>query len=393
MPTSDSAHPATAAALYEAAVGERVRRLAVIGLAKNVGKTVTLGALAAEAGRRGKVLGLCSTGRDGERRDAVTELPKPAIWGSVGALVATAAAAVGQGSARLDVLERLPFTTHFGQVIIGRVAQAGTLLLLGPGTASRLAAVLERLEALGATLCLVDGSLDRLAAAAPGVTEAAAVATGAAQGHTPEAVARQTGLALDVLRLPGVEPGYLRAQVEVALDGARAVTLLEGEAAPGEAAPAEAAPLTPRPLSLATAAGAAGAILAAVTPATQAIVLGGALPAGLIQALSLRGDLCRQLTLITRDATRVFPEPLDWLRFRRQGGSVRVLHPIDLRAVTCNPWSPTGPALNEAAMHAAITRAASPIPTFDVVAGLGAPALPPSDRVPAPDPAPCKEDL
>lgn len=356
-PGSPPVDPAAAARLYDAAVGERVRRLAVIGLAKNVGKTVTLGALAGEAGRRGRALALCSTGRDGERQDAVTDLPKPAIWGPAAALVATTEAALGQGSAQVEVLERLPFTTHFGQVLIGRVTRAGTLLLVGPGSASRLTTLLERLEALGAELCLIDGSLDRLAAAAPGVTEAAVVATGAALGATPEDVARQTSLALDILRLPGVALEPLASQAQQAFSGNGAVTLLDA----GGAA---------RELPLATAAGAAAAILQAVTPATRAIVLGGALPAGLIEALSLRGDLCRQLTLITRDATRVFPDALDWRRFRRQGGKVQVLQPLALRAVTCSPWSPNGKAFEPGAVYEAVTRAAAGIPVFDVVAGL-----------------------
>lgn len=344
-------------ALYDAAVSPGTRRLAVVGLAKNVGKTVTLGALSAETRRRGRTLALCSTGRDGERQDAVTELPKPAIWGPEGALVATAEQALGQGTAVVEVLARLPFVTAFGPISLGRVTQAGTLLLVGPGTSSRLGETLAALETLGADLCLVDGSLDRLASAAPGVTDAAVIATGAALGSAVEDVARQTGLALDVLRIPGLEPGGLRERAERCLPAA-AVTLLEGDG------------LTDRPLAMATAAGAAVAILAQISPQTRAIVLGGALPAGLIQALSLRPDICGQLSVIVRDATRVFPEPLDWRRFRRLGGSVRVLFPLDVRAVTCNPWSPTGPALDAAALHQAVADVARPAPTFDVVAGL-----------------------
>lgn len=367
MPTEG--FPAIAAGFFDHAVGvgdpggpgdsgSQVRRLAVIGLAKNVGKTVTLGVLAEEAGRRGLRLGLCSTGRDGERQDAVTELPKPAIWGAEGTLLATAEGALGQGTAAIEVLERLRFATPFGQALVGRVIRAGTVLLIGPGTISRLEVALQRLESHGAQLCLVDGSLDRLAAAAPGVTEAVVVATGGALGPAVEDVVRQTGLALDVLRLPGLEDGQMRHRAEEVM-GLRPVTLLDGD------------DLKPRGLDLATAAGAAGAILAEVGAATRAIVLGGALPCGLLQAVGLEAALCRRLTFVVRDATRVFPEPLEWRRFRRQGGMVLVLHPLAVGAVTSNPWSPIGPALDPAELHRAVAAAAAPAPVYDVVAGLG----------------------
>lgn len=353
MPTDVSA------ALFDATVAPGVRRLAVIGLAKNVGKTVTLGALATEAAARGLTLGLCSTGRDGERQDAVTELPKPAIQAPQGALVTTTEDALGEGAATIETLERLPFATPFGQVLVGRVTRAGTVLLIGPGSASRLRLALEVMESRGACLCLVDGSLDRLAAAAPGVTEAAVVSTGAALGPTPLDVARQTDLSLDVLRLPGLPPGTLRDRTSEALDHGAAVTLLEGDG------------LVPRGLGLATAAGAFADILAELRPATHAVVLGGALPAGLLRAAANEPGLASRLRFVVRDATRVFPEPLDWRRFRRQGGTVEVLHPLRVQAVTCNPWSPTGLSLPASELWREVARVAAPAPAFDLVAGLG----------------------
>ncbi|TVQ19713.1 MAG: hypothetical protein EA382_16050, partial [Spirochaetaceae bacterium] len=55
------------------------RRIAVVGLAKNAGKTTTLNALTAQASGAGMRVAICSIGRDGEREDILTRLPKPAI--------------------------------------------------------------------------------------------------------------------------------------------------------------------------------------------------------------------------------------------------------------------------------------------------------------------------
>ena len=64
--------------------------LAVMGMTKNTGKTVALNHLLAQAAASGVALGVTSIGRDGEDRDAVFFVPKPAIVVWPGNLVATA---------------------------------------------------------------------------------------------------------------------------------------------------------------------------------------------------------------------------------------------------------------------------------------------------------------
>ena len=59
--------------LFELVVEKKVKSLSIIGMAKNVGKTVTLNYLIEQSTKRNMVLGLTSAGRDGEKIDAVLE--------------------------------------------------------------------------------------------------------------------------------------------------------------------------------------------------------------------------------------------------------------------------------------------------------------------------------
>ena len=73
----------------------RIARLALIGLAKNVGKTTTtnhlLETLLGEKLYRAEELALTSLGLDGEAIDALTGLPKPRYVPQAGLIVATTA--------------------------------------------------------------------------------------------------------------------------------------------------------------------------------------------------------------------------------------------------------------------------------------------------------------
>ncbi len=67
-----------------------VRRLAVVGLAKNTGKTVALTTVLRELEAAGHVVGVTSIGNDGETHDAIdARIDKPAIRLAAGSLVAT----------------------------------------------------------------------------------------------------------------------------------------------------------------------------------------------------------------------------------------------------------------------------------------------------------------
>ncbi|MBV8688803.1 MAG: hypothetical protein JOZ59_01745, partial [Candidatus Eremiobacteraeota bacterium] len=70
------------------------RSIAVVGTAKNVGKTVVVGTLCDALDARGTFLGVASVGRDGETIDAVDAMPKPRLRLNADTIAVTARDAV-----------------------------------------------------------------------------------------------------------------------------------------------------------------------------------------------------------------------------------------------------------------------------------------------------------
>ena len=69
----------------------KYKTLSIVGMAKNAGKTTALNYLIEEAIDEGIVLGITSTGRDGETQDLVTGTEKPRVFLEEDMLVAVPA--------------------------------------------------------------------------------------------------------------------------------------------------------------------------------------------------------------------------------------------------------------------------------------------------------------
>lgn len=179
--------------------GAKIQRLSLIGLSKNAGKTTTtnhlLETLISENFYRPDELALTSLGLDGEATDALTGLPKPRYVPRAGLLVATTADLLHQAEnegAKVERLQQLPGRTAIGPVILARILQPGHVIIAGPTLLRDLRDAMDRFQALGARLGIVDGAINRLGTAAPNVTDACILCTGASAAATPELVARRT---------------------------------------------------------------------------------------------------------------------------------------------------------------------------------------------------------
>ena len=90
----------------------------------------------------------------------------------------------------------------FGRLVLGRAAEEVALELVGPRSARELSAIVSKLLELGADMVLVDGALDRMAAASPKVTDAVILATGASLDMDLEAAAQEMGFLVWLLSRP-----------------------------------------------------------------------------------------------------------------------------------------------------------------------------------------------
>jgi len=331
--------------------------VSVVGMVKNAGKTVTLNHLIREAAEAGIRLGLTSTGRDGEQRDVITELPKPSVHVPAGSLVATAQAGLEHATAEVDILLATRHVTRMGRVVIARVTKPGRLELIGPKTMKQIAEVLGKMKRLGAEMTLVDGAFDRIASAAPGITDATILATGAALSASMTITVAKTQMTKELFELtppPDTRLGILAYDIvsdrKVAFIGRNYERL---------------------DVPVRTALGQSEAIARHYPHGARALVLGGSLTDSIIETV-IKLDLSGKLPLIVADGTRVFLDTAVWRRFLRAGGSLYCLNPINLVAVTVNPTSPFSPGYNPDVFLAAMGAALYPVPVFDLVANKSA---------------------
>jgi hypothetical protein len=344
----------------DAALSAEVRRLAIIGTAKNVGKTVALNAIVASVGERapGVPFGVTSVGRDGEARDVLdSSIVKPRIALPAGALVATALPLLARAGARVEVVAETPFRTPLGRVAVGRMVEGGEVEIAGPGSASAVRKVTDTMFSLGAARVIVDGSLDRRAAANPSVSDGVILATGAVLDRDRDEVVRRTAVAAGLLRLPRVADPALHARASAAT-GHLAVIDDDGVPLPREyvlRGDAEPDPKWDRLLGEAS-----------------ALIVRGALTEPFLErvARARGGARGEGLTIVADDAAKVFLDAPAAARCAARGIAVEVLAPIDLLAVTVNPVAPGSHRFDTLQLCEDLALAIPDVAIVDVVAGV-----------------------
>jgi len=311
------------------ALAASYKSVAIVGLAKNTGKTVTVNYLVAGATQFGVKLGLTSTGRDGETADILSAMPKPSVYLPENAVLATAKGSLTKGSARLEILEVTGISNTLGEIVIARVRDAGTVEISGPERTQDLREVSGRLEKL-VDLVVIDGALDRIAASAPSITGAAILATGTVLGPDVKTVVQSTVHSAKVLMCPALErpPAVATELIE---SGESAVINGKGSL---------------KILPLLTMVNAPLEILDFLDDSYNCLLVGGALTDELAELLLLASRRIQGLQVFVRDGTRIFVEPMRWQRLLRTGTSVYVLEPINLVAITVNPIDPRGRQLS-----------------------------------------------
>lgn len=200
--------------------------IAVVGIGKNVGKTVAVRAILRAL--RGRVVGLTSIGRDGEAFDVADGESKPRLSLDPGTLIATAREALPPSPAS-EILSVEAAATAAGRIVIARVRDRANYEIVGPPIAAEVRAALDRLRACGASFTVLDGAVDRVAAIAGG-GDAIVVATGAAAAEDVEGAVERARALVARLSVPPVDPSAPARIVEGALTASRAAELIaEGE--------------------------------------------------------------------------------------------------------------------------------------------------------------------
>lgn len=342
------------ATLFELLKKRAVKITAIVGMTKNVGKTVTFNYLVEKYEGAKKTLGLVSAGYDGERFDRLTLKEKPRIYAPGGAFVATARACFEAADAELELIETSTFSTPLGAVCLGRVKQAGLVELAGPGSVSGLKGLIAKMSGYGAENLLVDGAINRLASASPLVSDAVILASGAALGPTMEDVVRKSIFRRDLLLSPQVDNPKLLETAEIGLQKGNAALLHSEENGYSMEILKGTIPLV-----------AGASMIDKCREDTTALVFGGALVDSSLEALLELFD--RPPLIIVRDATRLFISPEVYYRFLNRGGMIAVLKKINLIALTLNPTDPCGRGYDPQMFLERMAEVMGDCPVFDLI--------------------------
>jgi hypothetical protein len=313
------------------------RRLALVGLAKNTGKTETLAALLRELELQGRRVGVTSVGRDGEERDVIdSRIEKPRVRLPAGSLLATTDTLLRASGIEHELVEDPGIRTPLGRVLIARLLSFGAVEVAGPSAAADVRAVSDAMLASGAEQVLIDGAIDRRAASSPDVADGLIVSTGAVLDHEITEVVRQTQVAVELARLPLVEADY------------EPLTLPPRFALSAEAEQIER--------------------LLDANPSARWLLVTGALPEQFLTSLlqPLRRHE-RELVLVVADPTRVFLSKRGPEWYRRQGVQLQALNRVALEAITVNPVAPQSHRFNSRELRAMLGDAIPGVPIFDVL--------------------------
>lgn len=327
--------------------------VSIVGTSKNAGKTVTLNEIINQADEKGIRLGLISTGRDGERKDVLTETAKPPIRVSRGTILTTVENAIKGDHAGMEIFRVTDYNTPMGRVVLGRAIEDGYAEISGPHSSLTIKEMCHEMQSLGAELVLIDGSLDRRASAAPYVSDGTVLATGAALARSVSGVVEKTMHLINTYSVPVIEEEYIRDLAYNAIDmGKTAVIDYAGSAVY---------------LDTMTSLQSGDIISENLKEDTACIVLSGSATVGTIKDIMLNRK--SHVKIVVKDSTRIFLSASDLHILQKMGMELRVLENINIIAVTVNPYSPEGYYFEPSELLSTMGRAIPHIPVFDVVQG------------------------
>lgn len=306
---------------------KQYKRISIIGMEKNVGKTTLLNFLINKIEDK-KVVGLTSIGRDGEEVDVVTTTSKPRIYVYPNTIIATARDCLRNCDITGEILYTTDFSTPMGNIVIVRAITSGYVDIAGPSYNSQIKEILELMERYGSELSIVDGALSRKGSAMSDVTEATILSTGAALSLDMGKVIDETKTTVSLLQLPVFENMELKKYIEDHFLETRAVVIY-------------------RDGSIINLEGISSLesneeIKNYFNDDIEVIAIRGAITQKFLETLIKNRQNFKNLTLVIKDGTRVFTDFITLKKIEACGINIRVLNPINLLFVTCNPHSPLG---------------------------------------------------
>lgn len=324
-------------------------RVALVGVAKNSGKTTTLNFLLELSRAHGRRVGMVSIGIDGEDADLLIGTGKPRVHVERGELVVTARTALARSTAAVELVDTLGFESPLGEVLVGRVREEGNIYLAGLRHRGDAKAAVEALERYGAELVFIDGAYGRTMAVDAELSDGFVLSTGAVLSPDVDEVVSKTTDLVDRLTLERAEDAWQQALFDDAEHAQRC--MLGG---PRRAR---------RVLSSASALVALREIEQEWSGEYAAVAVPGLVSDSVLEALIAVDP---PGVLLVRDGTVIKTHDPLWRRFRRRW-QVYARRMTPLLGMSINPVAVQGYGIEGAALTEALARRWPRLPIFDPV--------------------------
>ncbi|MBY9003480.1 MAG: hypothetical protein KGD73_05880 [Candidatus Lokiarchaeota archaeon] len=306
---------------------KKYKIISIIGLAKNVSKTTTLNHIL-QVLKGNYQLGLTSIGRDGEKYDAITSLPKPRIFIETGTIIATALQSLRNSEVKSEIIKKTGITTPMGEIHIAKALNSGFIEIAGPSINSELKQVCDDLLNFGCDLVLIDGAFDRRSYASPLISQATILSTGASVSREIQEVINITQHTVNLLTLENEENIQIINLANKIISKAKVGIIHKNNSI--------------KILDLLTALDSVEEILDQLNDDAIFLVINGAVTDEFIEDLIKKSDIYKRITVIVSDATKLFLSKSVFEKYSKKGGCIKVLDKIKIIVITINPTSPLG---------------------------------------------------
>ncbi|HWQ77540.1 MAG TPA: hypothetical protein VN381_01930 [Anaerovoracaceae bacterium] len=334
----------------------KYKTLSIVGMAKNAGKTTALNYLIEEAMDDGVVIGVTSTGRDGESTDLITGTDKPRVFLDAGTIVSVPVTLYELAEAGLEILRMTNYSTALGQIMICRVAESGYVQIAGPVNTKDHKEMCREMLGYGAEIILIDGAVDRKSVAAPDISDAVILSTGAVLSRSMKKVVEETAHTVGLYQLAVLEEGKAREMIlskqKLEKRSDKILLVKDGEI---------------KALDLKTGLSAGKYLDEAIDEKTDYVFIPGALTESVVS--DIHPAKMKQVEFILKDPTKIFIGAMQWQQLRKKGFTVKVLENIEVAALTVNPYAPAGYSFEHEALLKAMRSAVEGIPVIDVKLG------------------------
>ena len=336
-------------------IDDKYKTISIIGMAKNSGKTVALNHLISQANMEGIAIGITSIGRDGETLDIVTETDKPPIFLEENTLIATTTEMLKLGDATMEILKVTDYRTPLGEIIIGRVKSQGYMQIAGPQRLSEIKAVSDIMLNLGVKFVIIDGAINRLSQAAPSISEATILSTGAVLSRDMDKVMEKTIYTKEILGLPEIDENQIKEEIRRIIDGNKIATIDKKNEI--------------EILPIKTALSQGHIIGEYLNEDIKYLIIPGSLVKKTLEDITRTTNKYKDIEIIIKDSTKIFIESKDWKRFAKQGIKVIVLDKINLIGITLNPYAPQGHCFEPEYFLKKMRTYIDDIPVMDLIGG------------------------